>query len=193
MAGKMDVSAAHREQRSRNAESRFDEQLVRLSVVIAIDVLIVATLATAVRGRPVTGWTVLLIPLATLASFLPAALGAAAMWIRRSRFALAGGTVAAALTTGVISCDLLNLSGVQLAFAALFVFIAQLAIGLLAKRLSRKNIFPKPLRLATFALLFKLAVVGILASAFVPAERNPLRLLGWTAVANTQAGDLGDQ
>lgn len=166
-------------ERNRVIEKQFDEQLVRLTLVFAADVIVVTAVASLVPSEGAAGWSSLLIPLTTLAAFLPAALGSTALWIRRSRLALTAGTVAAASTACAICCDLMRLNRGQVAVAVVATFIGQIVIGLFAKKLAAHNVFPQPVRLATFALLFKLAIVGMLAAAFVPAERNPLRITGW--------------
>lgn len=173
-------------ERSRVIEKQFDDQLVRLTIVFAADVIVVTVVAALVPSAGATGWSYLLIPLTTLAAFLPAALGSTALWIRRSRLALTAGTVAAASSACAICCDLMTLTGGQIAVAVVATFIGQIVIGLVAKKLAARNVFPQPVRLATFALLFKLAIVGMLAAAFVPIERNPLRLIGWAAPQGQQ-------
>lgn len=177
------AQAADQPRRSRrhpeHVEAAFDSQLVRLMIVFACDVLAITLVALTVPKTPLTVSTAFLVPLATLSAFLPAALGAATMWIRRSRFSLAAGTLAAALTTFVVLGDLIDASGTSMVILGGGVLVGQILFGLVAKRLSQRDFFPQPIRLATFALLFKLAIVGLLAAAFVPAERNPLRVAGW--------------
>lgn len=156
----------------------FDSRVPQLATILFGNVFSITAVALLKPGIAPSLWSVPLILFAALGALLPVALGVALMLIRRDRYALPLGTFAAGLTTVFVVGDILAVTtplGWTLVVAA--VGVAQVVFCFAGRLVTERNMFPPHVRLAAFALVFKLAIVGLLASAFVPAERNPLGVM----------------
>ena len=154
----------------------FNDTVPSVAIILLGSVIALTAVAVLKPGAVPPLWSIPLVVFAAMAALLPAGVGAAVMLVRGSRGALTVVALAAGLTTLLIWRDLIQWSstiGWILGVAAA-VTLQALLLGV-ARGVRDRDIFPKPLRLATVAFVFKLALVGILAAAFIPSERNPLR------------------
>ena len=156
----------------------FSPAVQPIAILLAANALAIAAAALSAPGPPIEAWAVPLIIFAAIGSLLPVGIGAALMVLRNSRFVIELVAVASGLTVMLTVRRLLAIeSRPSTVILATGVVSFELGLLWLGTRLASRNAFPQSVRLATTALVFKLAIVGLLAAAFVPAERNPLALV----------------
>lgn len=149
-----------------------------VAILLASNVFLVSAVAIFRSASFPETWMLPVILLAAMGTLLPVGIGSALMIIRRTRHAVFVAAVACGLTVFVVCQQLLNLqTALSNGLFAVSIAVAELTIGGLAHQLSNRNLFPHPTRLATTAFVLKLAIVGLLAAAFLPETRNPLGFL----------------